>query len=214
MTNYIAAASEPMKIAILGGFLGSGKTTVLIQLLSYLAGDSDAAEIKTGQIKVAVIENEIGEIGVDNAVISGAGYHVKTLMAGCVCCTMAGDLVRSIERIQKELVPEWIVVESSGVAYPKAMKALIQTTFGIVPRITIVIDAKRWQRLLVAMQNLITGQLEAADTILINKTDLVSVEELKTIQTSVAACNDSATQLSISATMPIAAAVWDQVIGL
>lgn len=214
MTNCIAAVSEPMKIAILGGFLGSGKTTVLIQLLGYLAGDPDAAAIKSGQIKVAVIENEIGEIGVDNAVVSGAGYHVKNLLAGCVCCTMTGDLVRSIERIQKDLAPEWIVVESSGVAYPKAMQALIQTTFGITPRITIVVDAKRWPRLLVAMQNLITGQLEAADTILINKTDLVSATVLKTIQTSVSAYNDNATQLPISATIPIAAAVWHQVIGL
>lgn len=218
MINSTAVTSEPMKIAILGGFLGSGKTSVLIQLLGYLAGETLSDEIKSDpikseKIKVAVIENEIGEIGVDNALVTGAGYTVKNLFAGCVCCTMTGDLVRSIERIQKELSPEWIVVESTGVAYPKPMKTVIETTFGIVPRICIVVDAKRWQRLLGPLQHLISGQLEAADTILINKTDLVSPEVLITIQKSVSGFNDSAAQLAICAAMPIDDGLWEKVLG-
>lgn len=209
MTNDTEASTDAMKIAILGGFLGSGKTSVLIQLLHYLAGDMASEEIK-----VVVIENEIGEIGIDNALISAEGYTVKNLFAGCVCCTMTGDLVRSIERIQKELSPEWIVVESTGVAYPKRMKDVIQTTFGIVPRICIVVDAKRWHRLLVPMQNLITGQLEDADTVLINKMDLVLPEVLEAIRTSVSCFNDSAEQLPVCATMPIQGSVWEKVMGL
>lgn len=209
MTNDTEASTDAMKIAILGGFLGSGKTSVLIQLLHYLAGDMASAEIK-----VVVIENEIGEIGIDNALISAEGYTVKNLFAGCVCCTMTGDLVRSIERIQKELSPEWIVVESTGVAYPKRMKDVIQTTFGIVPRICIVVDAKRWHRLLVPMQNLITGQLEEADTVLINKMDLVLPEVLESIRTSVSCFNDRAEQLPVCATMPIQGSVWEKVMGL
>ncbi|MBI4856982.1 MAG: cobalamin biosynthesis protein P47K [Acetobacterium woodii] len=231
-TNSTAVKSEPMKIVILGGFLGSGKTSVLIQLLGYLAGQTLSDEIKSDQIKseqikseqikseqikseqikVAVIENEIGEIGVDNALVTGAGYTVKNLFAGCVCCTMAGDLVRSIERIQKDLAPEWLVVESTGVAYPKAMKEVIQTTFEIVPRICIIVDAKRWQRLLGPLQHLITGQLEEADTILINKTDLVSMEALEAIQTLVFGFNGSAVQIPICATLPIDASLLENVI--
>lgn len=216
-TNSIVAKSEPMKIVILGGFLGSGKTSVLIQLLGYLAGQTLSDEIKSDpikseQIKVAVIENEIGEIGVDNELVTGAGYTVKNLFAGCVCCTMAGDLVRSIERIQKDLAPEWLVVESTGVAYPKAMKEVIQTAFEIVPRICIIVDAKRWHRLLGPLQHLITGQLEEADTILINKTDLVSIEALEAIQTSVFGFNGSAVQIPICATLPIDASLLENVI--
>lgn len=209
MTNDTEASTDAMKIAILGGFLGSGKTSVLIQLLHYLAGD-----MASNEIKVVVIENEIGEIGIDNALISAEGYTVKNLFAGCVCCTMTGDLVRSIERIQKELSPEWIVVESTGVAYPKRMKDVILTTFGIVPRICVVVDAKRWHRLLVPMQNLITGQLEEADTVLINKMDLVLPEVLEAIRTSVSCFNDSAEQLPVCATMPIQGSVWEKVMGL
>lgn len=209
MINDTEASTDAMKIAILGGFLGSGKTSVLIQLLHYLAGD-----MASNEIKVVVIENEIGEIGVDNALISAEGYTVKNLFAGCVCCTMTGDLVRSIERIQKELSPEWIVVESTGVAYPKRMKEVIQTTFGIEPRICIVVDAKRWHRLLIPMANLITGQLEEADTVLINKTDLVSPEVLEAIRKSVFLFNDQAEQIPVCATMPIEGSVWEKVMGL
>lgn len=214
VTNYTAVLTDPMKIVILGGFLGSGKTSVLLQLLGYLTGATAAVETKPEQIRVTVIENEIGEISVDNEVIKAEGYTVKNLFAGCVCCTMTGDLVRSIERIQKELAPEWIVVESTGVAYPKRMKEVIQTTFEMVPRIVIVADAKRWQRLLIPMENLITGQLEEADMVLINKIDLVSAEVLETVRKSIVSFNDQAEQIPVCAAMPIDAIVWEKLLGL
>lgn len=197
-----------MNIAILGGFLGSGKTSLLIQLLHHLTGDADE-----GETRVAVIENEIGAIGIDNQLIQGEGFQVKNLFAGCVCCTMTGDLIRSIETIGKELSPQWLVVESTGVAYPGRMKEVILKTFGIESRIAIVVDAKRWRRLLGPLENLIIGQLEDADAVLINKTDLVSPEELEGIRQSVYAFNERACQYAVCATRTIERAVWESVMG-
>lgn len=197
-----------MNIAILGGFLGSGKTSLLIQLLHHLAGDADE-----GETRVAVIENEIGAIGIDNQLIEGEGFQVQNLFAGCVCCTMTGDLVRSIETISKELAPQWLVVESTGVAYPGRMKEVILKTFGIESRIAIVVDAKRWRRLLGPLENLIIGQLEDADAVLINKTDLVLPEELEGISQSIDTFNKQAHQHAVCATRTIERAVWESVLG-
>ena len=70
-----------MNLLILGGFLGSGKTTVLLQLAKYITGD----HVKPGETKVAIIENEIGEQGIDDKILKSGNYSVENLFAGCAC---------------------------------------------------------------------------------------------------------------------------------
>ena len=96
-----------MKMLLLGGFLGSGKTAVLnrvIRAVSQMGGTS------------AVIENEIGQIGVDDALVRETGIRVTPLFGGCVCCEISGDLVRAVGQIADEVNPDWLVVEMTGLA--------------------------------------------------------------------------------------------------
>jgi hypothetical protein len=88
-----------LETIIVGGFLGSGKTSVVLQLAKYLTGGGTDRKVK-----LVIIENEIGETGIDDKVLSGAGYEVQSLFSGCVCCTLTGELVSSFRKIIKESV--------------------------------------------------------------------------------------------------------------
>ena len=98
-----------MRIIILGGFLGSGKTSVLLQLARYLV---DKEKESSAEFKVAIIENEVGDVGIDDKVLVSEGFSVSNLFAGCACCTLSGELVYSIRNIGKELNPEWLIIDS------------------------------------------------------------------------------------------------------
>ena len=101
-----------MRVIILGGFLGSGKTSVLLQLARYLV---DNEKNSFSEVKVAIIENEIGDVGIDDKVIVNQGFSVTNLFAGCACCSLSGELVYNIKTIQKELNPEWLIIEATGI---------------------------------------------------------------------------------------------------
>lgn len=77
-----------MKAIILGGFLGSGKTSIILQLAKYVTETTHTSD-KTSTV---IIENEIGETGIDDKVLASQGFEVKNLNAGCICCTMVSDL--------------------------------------------------------------------------------------------------------------------------
>jgi G3E family GTPase len=89
-----------MKILLLGGFLGSGKTSILLQLAKHII----AKEGKTGSTTVMIIENEIGDVGVDDKLLTSQGLAVKELFSGCACCTSTGDLLMDIKKIRDESI--------------------------------------------------------------------------------------------------------------
>lgn len=167
-----------MRFLILGGFLGSGKTSLLLQLASYMRGT-------LGIEKTVILENEIGQVGIDDNVLSGSGYNVQGMFAGCVCCTLAGELTLTVQAIDRDIAPEWMIMEATGMAFPQNVKENLVDVLGIDPRICCLVDAKRWNRLLRPMEHLLPLQLKEADTVLINKTDLVSEEELASVHDSV-----------------------------
>ncbi|MBO6010916.1 MAG: hypothetical protein J6P71_03850 [Oscillospiraceae bacterium] len=82
-----------MKVLLLGGFLGSGKTSVLLRLAQYLVSRGE------GGSKVMIIENEIGEVGVDDKLLKSQGLQVRELFAGCACCSGGADLINDIAYI-------------------------------------------------------------------------------------------------------------------
>ena len=89
-----------MKIMIIGGFLGSGKTTTLLNVGKHLSEEGH---------KIAIIVNEIGEVGVDGVTLSKSGIVTKELTSGCTCCTLKFDMERTIEALQSfagEITPE------------------------------------------------------------------------------------------------------------
>jgi G3E family GTPase len=171
-----------MKFLILGGFLGSGKTSVLLQMAKYLVGDNPTAS----DSQVVILENEIGEVSVDDKVLRSGGYTVEGMFSGCVCCTMSGEMIITITNILRDLKPEYLIMEATGVAYPNKIKETIdQSSLDIRTKIAAVVDAKRWKRLQTPMGPFLKDQLENADVILINKIDLVDQETLDWVDESV-----------------------------
>ena len=192
-----------MKILLLSGFLGSGKTSALLQLASYLVRTSE----KEGT-SVMIIENEIGEVGVDDKVLKARGLQVKELFAGCACCTGGADLLSDIRTIRDSVSPEWIVIEATGVAYPRQIKENVEACFHIPVKILALADAKRWKRLHAYMADLIEGQVENADCILLSKVDLVEASEADAIVEELRKYNPSAAIHKVVANQPMDEGLW------
>ena len=115
-----------MKMIITGGFLGAGKTSLVLQMARYLAGENPEHKAK-----VVILENEIGEVSIDDKVLENGGFEVETMFSGCVCCTMAGELVTNVYQIVNRLDPEWIIMEATGVAYPLNIKENLEQSVPI-----------------------------------------------------------------------------------
>lgn len=197
------------KLLIIGGFLGSGKTSVILQMAKHLVGENpDKAA------KVVILENEIGQVSIDDRTLAGAGLDVEPMFSGCVCCTMAGEMVVNVRSILDRLNPDWIILETTGMAYPNKVKAALAES---IPDLTCFIcclaDAKRWRRLQAVEQlaEFSREQLEGAELVLINKSDLVDGDVLAQIDASIRESNSSARLFHVSALNGIPDEVWAQI---
>jgi G3E family GTPase len=178
-----AASSEKIPVTVLTGYLGAGKTTLLNRILSEPHGK-----------KYAVIVNEFGEIGIDNDIIVGADEEVFEMNNGCICCTVRGDLVRILDGLMRRKGKfDAIIVETTGLADPApvAQTFFVDENVGRKTRLDAVVtvaDAK-WlnDRLKDAPEA--KNQIAFADVILINKTDLVTPEELKEVEARIRGIN-------------------------
>jgi G3E family GTPase len=197
-----------LRIIILGGFLGSGKTTVLLQFARYLVNMEQATK---NQIKVAIIENEVGEVGVDDKVIANEGFSVNNLFSGCACCSLSGDLIYSIRNIEENLGPEWLIIEATGIAHPGSIKDIISKRLEVTPYILTVADAKRWKRLARAMETFVSGQLEESSKVLLNKADLVTDDELEEVKRSIQGYNSGVEIIATSAKDALPDNLWKKV---
>ena len=198
-----------MQILILSGFLGSGKTTALMQLAHYIVNNSGSES----EQKVMILENEVGEIGIDDAFLRSGGFRVDNLFAGCACCTVSGDLINSVMRIHTEFDPEWLIIETTGIAYPKKVQENLMDASNQSSRICVLVDAARWNRLLIPMNALFGGQIEGSDAVLINKIDLVDAETLQKVERDIIDFDNNTEILQISAMEPIPDEVWQKVLG-
>ena len=175
--------TDKIPVTVLTGYLGAGKTTLLNRILSEQHGK-----------KYAVIVNEFGEIGIDNDLVVGADEEVFEMNNGCVCCTVRGDLVRILEGLMKRKGKfDAIIVETTGLADPApvAQTFFIDENVGRRTKLDAVVtvaDAK-WlnDRLKDAPEA--KNQIAFADVILINKTDLVSPEQLAEVEARIRAIN-------------------------
>ena len=170
-------------VTILTGFLGSGKTTLLNRILSENHGK-----------KIAVIENEFGEIGVDNELVIGADEEIFEMNNGCICCTVRGDLIRILTQLTKRKDKlDMIIVETTGMANPAPVAQTfwvddeMQDQFSLDAIITMV-DAKH-VHLHLEDSDECKEQIAFADVVLLNKTDLVTNQELETLEKRIRAIN-------------------------
>jgi len=199
-----------MNVIILGGFLGSGKTTSLLQFARYLVSVSSPER----ENKVAILENEVGEVGIDDKVLATSGFAVSNLFAGCACCTVSGEFTDAARRIRDELNPEWLIIETTGIAYPASMRENLDKMLGLSARIVVIADAKRWMRLRAAMGELVAAQVEGSDAVLINKCDLADEETLAEIERDLRGIEPTTAILRVSAKSEIATEVWRTASGI
>jgi G3E family GTPase len=177
------SSSEKIPVTVLTGYLGAGKTTLLNRILSEPHGK-----------KYAVIVNEVGEIGIDNDLVVGADEEVFEMNNGCICCTVRGDLIRILDGLMRRNGNfDAIIVETTGLADPApvAQTFFMDETVGRRTKLDAVVtvaDAK-WlnERLKDAPEA--KNQIAFADVILINKTDLVSSEQLSEVEARIRGIN-------------------------
>lgn len=195
------------KVIILSGFLGSGKTTVLVRMIERLR------EREGADFRIAIVENEIGSASVDSSIIQEAGYSVTEMLSGCVCCTLIGQLVPALQKLEEELDPHLVILEATGVATPDSMAANLAKYGGYEVRIVTLVDASRWQRIKLALQILLTAQVEPADIVCVNKVDLVEADAVSEVDTDVHAINPDVPIVHINASEPVDAALLDEILG-
>jgi G3E family GTPase len=181
-----------MKLLTVCGFLASGKTTLILEI---------AKGLKPAFEKIVILENEVGQIGIDDKYLRKNGLEVQELFGGCICCTLASDLVTTLEKIETTFKPDLTILEATGVARPDDLAEGVSKYCSSVEdnlALTIV-DGVRHDMLLEVMEPLITSQIEAADIIAINKIDVMNDQELRAVEQSVRALNGKAKIMPISA---------------
>ena len=199
-----------MNVLIFGGFLGSGKTTALMQMARYIVENSKTDNPN----KVMILENEIGEVGIDDAFLRGGGFRVDNLFAGCACCTVSGELVTAAIRIRKEFDPDWLIIETTGLAYPAKIQQNLKEAANIPSRIAVLIDASRWSRLRIPMEGLFAGQIYGSDAVVINKVDLVEASVVDPVERDVRDYDADTQIFRVSALDPVNGEVWKGVLGI
>ena len=160
-----------MYVYVMGGFLGSGKTSLMLDLTSMY--------IDRGQ-KVALLVNESGDIGVDGATMKREGYDAIEMPNGCICCTLASSLQHGLRNIAKDIEPDVILIEPTGLALPHRVKDLIRIAM-IDEEETIlvgIVDIQRFSDLVSKKKDFFKRQMQGCNFILINKSDLATPEEL------------------------------------
>jgi G3E family GTPase len=183
MADAPAAGDQQVPVTVLTGYLGAGKTTLLNRILTEQHGQ-----------KYAVVINEFGELGVDNDLVVDTDEEVFEMNNGCICCTVRGDLIRIVGGLMKRRDKfDGIIIETTGLANP----APVAQTFFVddavkaktrLDAIVTVVDAKHLPERLKDSHEA-EDQIAFADVIILNKTDLVTPEELEAVEATIRQIN-------------------------
>lgn len=182
-----------MNLFIISGFLGSGKTSLLLTIAKTLTAAGK---------KIAIIENEIGKVGVDGAMLKSEGLQVKEIFSGCICCSLRHDLIKTLLELEVKFKPDIVLLEPSGVASPRQIPVALSGYSGEISnmKLIVVIDASRFILLLEKLNiPIIFDGLIAADLLVVNKCDLVTDTQLLEINNKVKKLRPDKAILNVSA---------------
>ena len=162
--------ANDIKVDIISGFLGAGKTTFIKRLLASALKDE----------KVVLIENEFGEIGIDGGFLKESGIEIREMNSGCICCSLVGDFEKSLREIISNYTPDRIIIEPSGVGkLSDVMKAVI----GVEEELRVsnnsavtVVDAKKCKMYMKNFGEFFNNQIKYATTIVLSRTDIATKE--------------------------------------
>ena len=156
-----------VKIDIISGFLGAGKTTLIKKLLK---------EAFEGE-QVVLIENEFGEIGIDGGFLKDAGIEIREMNSGCICCSLVGDFGASLKEVVEKYHPDRILIEPSGVG---KLSEVIKAVQGVEEDVdiqlnsyTTVVDAKKCKMYMRNFGEFFDNQVQYAGAIIMSRTDIV-----------------------------------------
>ena len=181
-----------MRLLSVCGFLASGKTTLILEI---------AKRLKPAFEKIVILENEVGQIGIDDKYLRRNGLEVQELFGGCICCSLAGDLVTTLEKIEATYHPDLIILEATGIARPDDLADAVSKYCTVVEnnQVLTIVDGVRYDMLIQVMEPLITAQIEAADIIAINKIDVMNEQEISIVEKRIRELNGKSRIMPISA---------------
>ena len=182
-----------MKVMIIGGFLGSGKTTAIQKISRQL--------IDAGK-KTAIIVNEIGEIGLDGETLKSPGIITEELTSGCICCTLRISMQYTLQTLEEEFRPDIVIIEPTGIAFPGQIREEIElmglSELSFAPVVTIV-DPGRFGTEAKEIPRFIETQVKEAEILGINKVDIVPAEIVLATERMLTELNPEAKILKFSA---------------
>lgn len=181
-----------MHLLIISGFLGSGKTSILMPFARQLTAKGK---------RIAIIENEIGENGVDDLFLQENGLYVKQIYHGCICCGLRADLVSALFELERTYKPDVILLEPTGIADPHLILASVSGYSGNLESKTMVtiVDAERFEEITNLKIPLVIDGIENADVVALNKIDLVAPEDLEQLSQRIMSIRPDAEIQKVSA---------------
>ncbi|MFI3213594.1 MAG: CobW family GTP-binding protein [Eubacteriales bacterium] len=179
-----------IKIDIISGFLGAGKTTLIKKFITEAYKDE----------KLVLIENEFGEIGVDGGFLQDAGIEIREMNSGCICCSIVGDFEKSLKEVIELYAPERIIIEPTGVGklsdVAKAVKDIDTEVSISLHNKIVVVNALKCEMYIKNFGEFFVNQVEHADAIVLSRTGNMKEEKLQKAIASLHGFNEKATMIT------------------
>ena len=162
-----------VKVNIISGFLGAGKTTLIKKLLTG----------KVREEKIILLENEYGEVGVDGSFMKDAGITVTEMNSGCICCTLVGDFQKAVDELIEKYHPDRLIIEPSGVGKLSDILAAVERTSErhemTIAGCATVVDAGKCRMYMKNFGEFFLDQIKTANTIIFSRTQLLTPERVE-----------------------------------